>query len=103
MSERAWNRKDRGLARRGEDGRSEGKDWKRRRPRCARRRGQKGRGKDKSGTASSHRRTEERESAEEKDAGGLHASLEPSSGAVAFKYSLRPFCLQLSHTVTFPY
>lgn len=34
---------------------------------------------------------------------GLHASLEPSSGAVAFKYSLRPFCLQLSHTVTFPY
>lgn len=45
----------------------------------------------------------ERESAEEKDAGGLHASLEPSSGAVAFKYSLRPFCLQLSHTVTFAY
>lgn len=48
-------------------------------------------------------REDRHESARGEEAGGLHASFESSTGAVAFKYSLGPFCLQRSYHVTFLY
>lgn len=65
-----------------------------------RKRGQTGRKIDQHETASGRGRTDMRADEERRPE---DCSFESSAGAVAFKYSLGPFRLQRSHTVTFLY